>query len=142
MIWLELVVLRLYSSEFSNFYLRLVYIICSLYIKLLKWLSILYNSKNIVIDTVLAFEEPSYSLKLSYGRKGNVFKFKTIKSAHKPKEKNSNLEFEKQPENDKRPIKNEFSFKGNYSLEYVPGMLLIYSKLLNITTRVFFFLIL
>ncbi|XP_025202436.1 cadherin-87A-like [Melanaphis sacchari] len=76
-------------------------------------------------DTVLAFEEPSYSLKLAYGHKGKVFKFKTIKTTHKAKEKNTDLEFEKQPENDKYFSKNEYSFKGNYSLEYVPEQLLI-----------------
>lgn len=79
-------------------------------------------------DTVLAFEEPSYSLKLSYGHTGKVFKFKTIQTTHKAKEKNADnldsLEFEKQPENDKYFSKNEYSFKGNYSLEYVPEHLL------------------
>ncbi|CAI6348183.1 unnamed protein product [Macrosiphum euphorbiae] len=79
-------------------------------------------------DTVLAFEEPIYSLKLSYGHIGKVFKFKTIQTTHKAKEKNSNnldgLEFEKQPENDKYFSKNEYSFKGNYTLEYVPEQLL------------------
>ncbi|XP_027842981.2 uncharacterized protein LOC114124021 [Aphis gossypii] len=75
-------------------------------------------------DTVLAFEEPSYSLKLAYGHKGKVYKFKTIKTTHKAKEKNTDLEFEKQPVNDKYFSKNEYSFKGNYSLEYVPEQLL------------------
>lgn len=75
-------------------------------------------------DTVLAFEEPSYSIKLAYGHKGKVYKFKTIKTTHKAKEKNTDLEFEKQPENDKYFSKNEYSFKGNYSLEYVPEQLL------------------
>ncbi|XP_026807790.1 uncharacterized protein LOC113550256 [Rhopalosiphum maidis] len=75
-------------------------------------------------DTVLAFEEPSYSLNMAYGHKGKVFKFKTIKTTHKAKEKNTDLEFEKQPENDKYFSKNEYSFRGNYSLEYVPEPLL------------------
>ncbi|KAL5243981.1 hypothetical protein ACI65C_011391 [Semiaphis heraclei] len=79
-------------------------------------------------DTVLAFEEPSYSLKLSYGHIGKVFEFKTTKTTNKAKEKNTDnmvgLEFEKQPENDKYISKNEYSFKGNYSLEYVPEPLL------------------
>lgn len=87
---------------------------------------ILCNFKSVAIDTVLAFEEPSYSLKLSYGHIGKVFKFKTIQTTHKAKEKNSNnsdsLEFEKEPENDNFFSKNEYSFNGNYSLEYVPGI--------------------
>lgn len=72
-------------------------------------------------DTVLEFEEPNYSIKLSFGRKGKVFKFKTQKTALKAKEKDENLEFEKQPVSYDQFIKEEYSFRGNYSLEYVPG---------------------
>ncbi|XP_022177630.1 uncharacterized protein LOC111038715 [Myzus persicae] len=79
-------------------------------------------------DTVLAFEQPSYSIKLSYSHIGKVFKFKTIQTTHKAKEKNTDnsdgLEFENQPENDKYFSKNEYSFNGNYTLEYVPEQLL------------------
>lgn len=116
-------VLRLYSSELLNFYPCLVYIIIFTYI----FKNIFsYNLKPVIIDTVLAFEEPSYSLKLAYGHKGKVYKFKTIKTTHKAKEKNTDLEFEKQPVNDKYFSKNEYSFKGNYSLEYVPGIIIYY----------------
>ncbi|XP_025420336.1 uncharacterized protein LOC112690522 isoform X2 [Sipha flava] len=74
-------------------------------------------------DTVLDFEEPNYSIKLSFGRKGKVFKFKIHKTALKAKEKDETLEFEKQPESYNHFIKEEYSFKGNYSLEYVPDHL-------------------
>lgn len=94
---------------------------------------ILCSFKCCYIDTVLAFEEPSYSLKLSYGHIGKVFEFKTTKTTNKAKEKNTDnmvgLEFEKQPENDKYISKNEYSFKGNYSLEYVPGIIIIYRNI-------------
>lgn len=50
-----------------------------------------------------------------------MFKFKTQKTALKAKEKDENLEFEKQPVSYDQFIKEEYSFRGNYSLEYVPG---------------------
>lgn len=92
--------------------------------------------KNIVLyvlvshtDTVLEFEEPNYSIKLSFGRKGKVFKFITQKTAIKAKEKDETLEFEKQPESYNHFTKEEYSFKGNYSLEYVPGRLSLHNTI-------------
>lgn len=70
---------------------------------------------------MLEFEEPSYSIKLSYGRKGQVFQFRSLKTALKAIEKDVALEFEKQPEGEKHFSKKEYPFTGNYSLEYVPG---------------------
>lgn len=77
-----------------------------------------------LLDTVLEFEEPSYSIKLSYGRKDKVFRFKVLKTSHKATEiNNGELEFEKQPKSDKNLSRKIYSFDGNYSLEYVPGAL-------------------
>lgn len=77
--------------------------------------------RNYFTDTVLEFKEPSYSIKLSYGRKGKVFKFVAIKTTLKEKGKDEDLEFKEQPKNNKYFSEQEYSFKGNYSLEYVPG---------------------
>lgn len=74
-----------------------------------------------VLDTVLEFEEHSYSIKLSCNREGTVFKFKALKTAVNSIEKDIDLEFEKQPESTVHFSKKEYPFNGNYSLEYVPG---------------------
>lgn len=77
--------------------------------------------KRFILDTVLEFEENSYSIKLAWGRKGTVFKFKALKTAVNAIEKDIDLEFEKQPESAIHFSKKEYPFNGNYSLEYVPG---------------------
>lgn len=41
--------------------------------------------------------------------------------ALKTKDKDEDLKFERQPENDHYISKNEYSFNGNFSLEYVSG---------------------
>jgi len=74
------------------------------------------------IDTVLRFEEPSYSIKLSCGRKGKVFKFNALKKALNSIEQATDLEFEKQPKSTEHFTQKEYPFIGNYSLEYVPGI--------------------
>lgn len=71
---------------------------------------------------MLEFEESSYSVKLSYGRMGVVFRFNVIaKTAAAPrlKEKHDNSEFVKTLSND------QYTFKGNYSLEYLSGITLL-----------------
>lgn len=75
------------------------------------------------LDTVLEFEEASYSIKFSYGRRGKVFKFVASKIKLRANEKTEQLDLNKLPESDKYFSKENFVFKGNYSLEYVPGNL-------------------
>lgn len=75
-----------------------------------------YIFKSFITDIKLEFEEPSYSIKLSYGHVGKVFQFKPLKRAVKVVDKDVYLKFEGWQESDKYP------FGGNYSLEYVPGI--------------------
>lgn len=73
-------------------------------------------------DIKLEFEESSYSIKLSYGRKGQVFRFKPRKKAVKVVDKDVSWEFVNQPESDELVSQTKYPFGGNYSLENVPGI--------------------
>lgn len=83
---------------------------------------LLYIFKYFITDIKLEFEEPSYSIKLSYGHIGKVFRFKPLKRAVKVVDKDVDMKFEGWPESDKRVFQTEYPFGGNYSLEYVPGI--------------------
>lgn len=84
------------------------------------------------VDTILEFDEPSYSIKLSYGINGKVFKFKTFKRTLNEKEKNEISKCNNYPKND------EYSFNGNYSLEYVPGIITLLKNIIIILCRLYF----
>ncbi|VVC25193.1 Cadherin,Cadherin-like,Cadherin conserved site [Cinara cedri] len=70
-----------------------------------------------VLDHVLEFEESNYSIKLSYGRKGKVYRFNVIAKTVTATGLNEKY--------DNSDLLNElYTFKGNYSLEYLPDQLL------------------
>lgn len=75
----------------------------------------------------MEFDELSYSIKLSYGRKGKVFRFKSAKkSVTAAVDENAELKFGARPvENDGRVSHKVYPFGGNYSLEYVTGLYII-----------------
>lgn len=74
----------------------------------------------------MEFDEPSYSIKLSYGRKGKVFRFKSAKKSVTAVDENAELKFGTRPvENDARVSHKVYPFGGNYSLEYVTGLYII-----------------
>lgn len=70
-------------------------------------------------EVSLEFEDPIYSIKLSYGRRGKIFKFKLLK---KTKDYDVDLQSEKQPESVQFVSQMFFPFNGNFSLKCVPGI--------------------